>query len=215
MATDAQGRYYQLVLIWLKDAEKFTRYLELMRPIVQRYGGAAERVIAPASIHASAMATPDIANVVFYDSRDAFTSFHQDPAFRAIVHLRSESIDMAQVSGMPVRGDAGEDGLDGRLYVVEVTRFGPEGAAGYRRYEEQEEPALARHGYRVERVVAADSASGFGFEPDLARIGYFEDAGGLTRLEEDPAHARIAKELYPAAVRESVRVIGRAVRTPD
>ena len=205
----ASGRYYQLVFIWMKDPEKFGRYLEAMKPVVQRYGGALERMVAPDAIHADGMAKPDIVNVVFYDDQDAFVAFNRDPEFQRIVHLRSESIGMASVGGLAVRGSVTSEGLGKRLYLVEVARYGPQGVSGYRRYEDQAEPVMSRHGYQVERVLSPHSTSGFPFEPDVVKVAYFDSPDGMDRMHHDPAHRHIENELYPAAVQQSVWVTGR------
>ncbi len=203
MTTDPRERYYQLVFIRMNDAEKFARYCDLARPVVEPYGGALERMLAPDALHGESMARPDIVNIVHYDSRDAFESLHRDPRFREIVHLRTESIEMAQAGGPPTRGAVTADRLDRRLYLVEVARFGPRGADGYQQYEQEAEPLMARHGYRVERVLIPDSSSGFPFEPDIVKIACFPDAECMERMHRDPAHARIENELYPSAVAQS------------
>ena len=45
------GRYHQVVFIWMKDPETFSRYVELLRPLVEPYGGALERMLVPEAIH--------------------------------------------------------------------------------------------------------------------------------------------------------------------
>jgi uncharacterized protein (DUF1330 family) len=208
------GRYHQLVLIWMRDPAKFGRYCEAAAPTVRRYGGDLERMITPDAIYAEGLAKPDVVNVVYYDDRQAFANLGRDPDFQQVVPLRSESIDMATVEGSSVAGSEAPGDVAQRLYLVEVARFGPEGPAGYRRYEEEAEPVMKRFGYHVERVLAPDTASGLPFEPDLVKVAYFDAPDGMERLHGDPLHARIEKELYPAAVRESVWVIGRAHPSP-
>ena len=56
------SRYYQVVFIWMKDPVKFGRYHELLGPVVQRYGGDLERMLAPDTIYAEGMRKPDIVN---------------------------------------------------------------------------------------------------------------------------------------------------------
>jgi uncharacterized protein (DUF1330 family) len=203
-------RYFQVVLIQMKDPPKFARYLELMAPIVQRYGGALERALLPEAVYAESLSKPDTVNVVHYDSRDAFSAFHADPAFQAIAHLRSESIGMAAVGGFAKSGAVTGGDIRERLYTVELARFAGSGAAGYRRYEEESEGVMRRYGYHVERVIATDSMAGLPFKPDIAKVAYFDTGDAMDRLHGDPAHGRIEKELYPAAVAESIWLVAKA-----
>jgi uncharacterized protein (DUF1330 family) len=206
----SKTRYYQVVFIWLKDASKFARYLELMAPIVRRYGGELERSLAPETIYSAAIARPDTINVVFYDSREAFSAFNQDPEFQKVSHLRSESIDMLVVGGVPIGGRVDEGGVAERLYVLEIARFGAGGAAAYRSYEEQAEPVLRRFGYHVERVLAPDAVSGFSFKPDIVKLAYFDAHDGMEQLHRDPSHQGIEQELYPSAVVESIWITAKS-----
>jgi uncharacterized protein (DUF1330 family) len=204
--TSAQ-HYYQLVLIRVTDAPKFARYLDLMKPIVAKYGGALERALAPEAIYAESMAKPGLTNIVYYDNKNAFHAFNQDPAFREIGHLRSESIEMAAVSGLPLDGDVTQAGLEKRLYLVEIAHYRG-GVESYRRYERESAPMMGRHGYHVERVLTADSAAGFAFEPNLVRVAYFDTAEGMDRMQKDPDHERLDR-LYAAAVSKSVWLVAR------
>ena len=206
---DGMSRYYQVVFIRMKDPPKFQRYLKLMGPIVRRYGGSLERQLAPESIYAQGVEKPDTINVVFYDSPEAFTAFNQDPEFKSIVHLRSESIDMVAIGGMPAGGEIIEGRLAERVYTIEIARFGANGVSGYRSYEEQAEPIMRGYGYHVERALTPDAVSGLPFTPDVVKVAYFDGADGLDRLHGDPAHPRIETELYPSAVTQSVWVIAK------
>ena len=176
-----------------------------MRP----YGGSLERRLIPDKISAEGMPKPDIVNIVFYDSRAAFAAFEKDPEFAEIVHLRSESIDMASVAGVPVSGEVTQTDVANRLYLVEVARFGPQGAKGYQEYDQQAEPVMRRYGYHVERRLTRDSASGFPFQPDLVKVAYFDSPDGMERFHADPAHPRIENEIYGAAVQQSIWVVGQ------
>jgi uncharacterized protein (DUF1330 family) len=202
-------RYYQLVFIWMKDPPKFDRYLEQAAPVVRRYGGDLERMLVPDTLYAEGMRKPDVVNIVYYDDREAFAALGRDPEFQKLLHLRAEAIDMASVEGLPVGGTVEHGELGKRTYLVEVARFGARGASGYRHYEEQAEPVMHRYGYQVERVLSPDTAVGFPFQPDVVKIAYFDGPDGMARMHEDPAHHCMERELYPAAVQQSVWVIGR------
>jgi uncharacterized protein (DUF1330 family) len=203
------SRYYQVVFIWMKDPVTFGRYRELLGPIVQCYGGDLERMLAPDTIYAEGMDKPDIVNIVFYNDRDAFAAFSEDPEFEKIVHLRSESIDMVSVAGFPIDGTVTHEALGQRLYLLELARFGPQGAKGYQQYQEEAEPVMSRYGYHVERRLAPDSVSGLPFKPDVVNVAYFDSPDGMERFHTDAAHQRIENELYSAAVQQSIWVVGR------
>jgi uncharacterized protein (DUF1330 family) len=202
--------YYQVVFIRMKDAGKFARYLELMAPIVRRYGGELERSLAARTMHTEALPKPDAINVVFYDNRAAFTAFNQDPEFREIEHLRSESIEMSAIGGFPIGGVVTDDRVAERLYLLEIARFGPSGVAGYRNYEARAERVMRHFGYHVERVLEPDNVSGFPFTPDIVKLAYFDSPAGMERLHQHPAHGSIETELYPSAVAESIWVTAAA-----
>lgn len=206
--SNAETRYYQVVFLWTKDPAKFGRYLELATPVVDRYGGALERMLMPDVIYAEGVQKPDIVNIVYYDSREAFHALHQDPDFKKIVHLRSESVDLFAIDGAPLTGAVSSEALNKRLYLLEVAKLRA-GLAGYRRYEEQADPVMSRYGYHVERVMSAEDASGFSFRPDIVKVAYFDEQDGMERMHKDPEHGRIENDLYPSAVEKSVWVIGR------
>jgi len=205
----ADSRYYQVVFIWLKDPVMFERYIKLLEPVVRPYGGALERQLAPDTIYAESMSKPDIVNVVFYDSPAAFEAFDRDPEFQQIVQLRSESIDMVAVGGLSIAGTPTKEQLDQRLYLVELARFGPNGAQGYQQYEAQAELVMGRYGYHIERRLAPDSVSSLPFQPDLVKVAYFDQLDGLERFHHDPAHEWIENQLYSAAVEQSIWVVAR------
>jgi uncharacterized protein (DUF1330 family) len=207
--SSATSRYYQVVFIWMKDPVKFGRYRELLGPVVQRYGGGLERMLAPDTIYADGMRKPDIVNIVFYEDSDAFAAFTEDPEFANIVHLRSESIDMVSVAGVPTGGTVTQEELGKRVYLVELARFGPLGANGYQHYQAQAELVMSPYGYHAERRLAPDRVSGLSFKPDLVKVAYFDSPDGMEQFHADAAHDRIENQLYSAAVQQSIWVVGR------
>jgi uncharacterized protein (DUF1330 family) len=200
--------YYQLVLLWLEDAARFETYCHLLHPVVESYGGALDVQLRPNAIHAAGLERPDVVNFVHYSSRAAYGEFLADQRFRDIVHLRSTSTRTMSVEGTASKRARGRPAERGALHVVEIARFGPRGISAYRQYEEEAEPVMARYGYQVVHELHPDSASGFGFAPDIVKVAYFDSQENIDRLNGDPAHSRIETELYPAAVAESVWIIG-------
>jgi uncharacterized protein (DUF1330 family) len=196
----AGERWYQLVLIWLRDPARFQRYLEALAPVVTRYGGAADQVFRPTAIHADGLKLPDAVNLVHYDSREAFDAFSADPGFQRIKPLREESIDMLAFDGTlrqctPAAPDPR------RVFGIEIARLAGDGA-GYRRYEREGEPAMRPYGHHVDYVLDVQ-ASPPGRPHDLVKISSFPAEADRARFERDPAHQAIETVLYPLAV-ESV-----------
>jgi hypothetical protein len=202
-------RYYQLVLMRVKDAPLFGTFLDRVAPLAARHGHGLERMLAPDAIYANGIAKPDIVNVVYYENRGAFDAFESELDLQGLRELRSEALDLCTLAGWSSGDGVVPETSGPRRYIVEVARFGPRGADGYRAYEADADAAMARYGYRVERVIEPESASGLGFEPQLAKIAYFEPGDGMERFHADPAHARIERGLYPAAVDRSIWLTGR------
>ncbi|MBL4684409.1 MAG: DUF1330 domain-containing protein [Nannocystaceae bacterium] len=205
---DTAQRYYEVVFIWVKDPEKFNEYLTKSAPIVQRYGGSLERMLVPDEIYAKGIEKPDIVNIVYYDSAQAVADMNRDPDFKAVVHLRTESIDMIAVGGVAAGGVVTQNALKDRTYLVEIAEYSDKGAAGYRTYETEAEPVMEKYGYHVERTLSLDKVSGFPFPGAVAKIAYFDSPDGMEKMHGDPLHDHIETELYPAATGRSAWVIG-------
>jgi uncharacterized protein (DUF1330 family) len=201
-------RYYQVVFIWIKDGTKFARYLDLARPIVERYGGALERMLVPETIHGAGVTKPDIVNIVFYSDRDAFHRLGGDPEFQPLLAMRAEAIDMMSVEGIGSGGELRDGDLTARMYSVELAQFGSGGSASHAAYVSEAEPLMRRFGYHVERGLQPETSAGFPFTPDIVNVTYFDTADALARLDADPSHARV-EGLYGAAVSRSVWAFGR------
>ena len=207
---DLPVRYYQLVLISVRDAELFARYQTAVAPIARGYGRV-ERQLVPERVYGEAVPLPDIVNVVYGNSEESFHALSRDRRFAEVVPMRSASIDMSSISGPAERGEVSEDGLADRLYLVELARFGADGECAYRAYEREAGAFMAPFGYHVERVIRPDGeGSGLPFRPDLVKIAYVDGAGALDRMHADPGQARIEGELYAAAVAQSVWFVARA-----
>jgi uncharacterized protein (DUF1330 family) len=202
-------RYYQVVFIWMRDAPTFAHYLELAAPVVGRYGGALERMLLPDLVVGDGMRKPDVVNVVSYDSAAAFAALDADPDFQQIVPLRSASIDMIAIDGLPSGGLATEHDLADRIYLLELAQYGALGAEGYAALEAQVEPLMRPFGYHLERRIAPQAAPGMPFLPDVVKVAYFDDAAGLEGWHQDPAHPRIEQELYPAAAQQAIWLVAR------
>jgi uncharacterized protein (DUF1330 family) len=206
----SDSRYFQLALLWLRDREKFARYASLVAPIVRPYGAGLACQFLPTTIYAEGMDRPDVVNLVYYESQAAYHEFMRDPAFKQIVHLRSESIAMASVEGSLAGTFAAGARPEQRLYVLELARLGRGGQHGYEAYENEAEPVMTRYSYEVNGMLRPDGSSGLSFTPDVVKIASFTSAADLERMHEDPAHSRIENVLYPEAVAESVWLVANA-----
>lgn len=204
---DADQRYFQLALLWIRDAATFARYGELVAPIVKPYGAGLEGQFRPQTIYAQGMERPGVINLVYYESRGAYRAFTEDPAFKEVVHLRSASIDMASVEGSSTRVGSPRPDAALRLWLIELARYGAGGIEAYQAYEREAEPVMERYGYAVDRVLHPETHGGLPFAPDVVKVASFESAAGMERMHQDPAHSRIEHELYPAAVADSIWIV--------
>jgi uncharacterized protein (DUF1330 family) len=197
------GLWHQLVLIWVHDPARFSEYLAVMAPIVGRYGGAADRSFTPTAIHADGLTTPDMVNLVHYDSRAAFTAFNDDPDFQRIKHLRDESVTLLSVDGRLARAHPAPPDPE-RVYGIEVVEFPQGSGEAYRRYENGAESGMARYGHQVEYVLDIEISSSVDRTFHLAKISSFPSAAHRAAFESDPMHAHIERDLYPAAVADLI-----------
>jgi uncharacterized protein (DUF1330 family) len=199
--------YLQVFFVTLTDPQLFARYAEAVVPIVARHGCGLDVALAPQTV--VGLPTPTVVNLTHCPDEAAFRAFDADPAFQAIVGMRSASCTLASVSGTapgrvdPATGDP--------LYTVEIARFGPDGARGYERYLRDAERAMGPYGYRVVQTFVPTASSGLPFAPDRVTIARFAAADGFARFHDDPAHAAL-EAAYPTAVAESVWAIGRPAR---
>jgi uncharacterized protein (DUF1330 family) len=180
------SRYYQLVLIWVRDTEMFGEYLRLLPPVVARYGGAGDRSFEPTSVQGAGLELPHIVNLVHYDSKEAYQRFNEDPDFQAIAHLRSGSVDLMSFEGRLRRADPSPDGLADRSYLIDVTTRAGDGIDVPGHHTE----------YELDLEHGADG-------PDLAVISYRRGAGPgpETGAAAPPhRHIRLAGRIHPAAL---------------
>lgn len=202
------SKYHQLVLLWITDAPKFQHYLQQMAPIVTRYGGAGDRSFQPSAIWADGIELPHIVNLVHYDSKKAYENFNNDPDFRKIEHLRSESTKIMSYEGYLQLEKASGDGLKDREYNIEIVRYKNGSPEAYREYEMKGEEKMKEYGFEVEFVLDIESKSSGKMQPDMAKVSYFKSAAGKTRFEQDPAHKDI-EALYPSTIDSVIWISGK------
>ena len=204
----SNDRYYQVVLIWMKDANLFAEYGQAVGPVVAKYGGSLERMLTPQEIQGRDLAVPDMVNVVYYDSEEAYEAFERDPEFIEIKQMRTDSIDMLALEGHSSHGAVVEGGEPERLYLLELAEFGDDGEAGYRRYAQRADAFMSPHGFHVEREIAVRRFDdGLGFAPNVARVTYFDGGDGLAKAHSLPGHEELEAG-YDAAAANSLWVVG-------
>lgn len=205
----SDDQYMQAVLVWVRDQTRFGEYIEAVSPVVGKYGGALQQMVAPADIYGAGFDRPDILNVVSYSGKEEWETFESDPEFLAVKPMRTESIDLLSVEGHPIHTDVRNGRVDDRYYVVEYARFGPGGQSRYADYEAEAAQFMDPFGYTVEWMIGVDTAdSGLPFQPDIVKVAYFDNETGFRAAHEAPGHDRIEGDLYEAAVAESLWVIG-------
>jgi uncharacterized protein (DUF1330 family) len=209
----ADGRtYHQLVFIWIRNPTMFAEYLHDLPPIVARFGGAADLSLRPGEIWADGLTLPDVINLVHYDSRQAYERFNADPDFAAIEHLRAGSVDLMTFEGYLTAADPSPAGAPERVYNVELATYRDGSGAAYRAYEERGEARMRDYGYRVEYVLAAETAPAGRSRPDVIKISSFPDQAAKAAFEADPAHREMEEKLYPTATDHVVWLTGRTAR---
>jgi uncharacterized protein (DUF1330 family) len=196
-------------LIWVNDSAKYQEYLQKLRPVVAKYGGIADRIFQPTSIWAEGLETPHIVNLVHYDSKEAFEALREDPDFKKIVHLRSESIHMMSFEGYMSVENPSLEGVKERLYNIELAYYRNRSPETYRKYEAEGEKKMKEYGFEIEYVMDMDVKSGEERQPDLAKISYFKSATDKSNFEKNPMHKTIEEELYPAAIDKVIWISGQ------
>lgn len=209
----AEEKYYQIVMIWLKDPAKFQEYGQKMAPIVSKYGGNGERIITPVESFyggktGGGLSQPDMVNIVFYDNKEAYENFENDPEFKKIEHLRSESIKMVAIGGKATGGELKSGNTSQRLYMIEVGYFNDNGK-NYKAYEKASKGFNKRLGLNKERVLIPDQVWGNIEMPDLVTVKYIDNAADKSKMESDPDHSKI-EELYGKAMKDLIWIEGKA-----
>lgn len=203
-------KYYELVLIWVKDPAKFEEYGAKVTPIVQKYGGGIDKMFAPSSIYAEDLEQPHIVNLVYYESKEAYTNFTNDPDFKAIEHLRNEGIDMISFRGYLNTNNPSFENLEERMYNIELANYKDGDKSTYKIYENEGEDKMKKYGFETEFVLDIDvQSSPLNGQLDFAKISFFKNEASMSDFEKDPAHKLIEEELYPNATENVIWISGK------
>lgn len=202
---------HRLWLLTIHDAATFDAYQQRVAAVAARYGRI-ERAVSPVAV-AGTLPLPTVVNLIRLNGADAVTAFEADPGFRAVAHLRDQSVELLHLDGVcRAADDPPEAGgnLAARRYLVEVARLAD--AAGYAGYARRATAAMAPYGYQVEhRMEVTGASEGWPFTPDVVTVAYFDQPDGQARFEQDPAHAELEGAAYDAVVADSVWLIGSAI----
>ncbi len=205
-------QYYQVVMIWMKDPAKFQDYAGKMGPIVAKYGGNGERIISPVkSIYAgnAGIKQPDMINIVYYDSKEAYEKFENDPEFQKIKHLRTESIDMAGIGGFATEGEIKSGAVADRLYMLEFAYFKDGNSRAYNSYKKKSKSFYEKHGLFTERVFKPVDVFGNIEMPDRVSVLYHDRETRKEELQNDPRHKEI-EDLYAKSISDLIWIEGKA-----
>ena len=210
-------KYYQVVMIWVKDPAKFQKYGELMGPIVSKYGGRGERILTPVSTFyggetGKSLSQPHMVNIVYYDSKEAYEKFEKDPEFLKIKSMRDESIEMAGIGGTSLAGELIKGGVEDRLYMIEFAYYSDKKGSAYKKYEQGSQGFSQRLGLKKERVLKPDNSFGNIDMPDMVTVKYLEKESDKPNMEKDQDHSKV-EELYGAAIRDLIWIEGKAAFT--
>lgn len=207
-------KYFQVVMIWIKDPVKFQDYGQKVGPIVAKYGGNAERIISPVESFyggntAKEFEAPHMVNIVYYDSKEAYEDFEKDPEFLKIKHLRTESVEMAGIGGTVLGGELSLQEVANRLYMIEFAYYSDQDGKKYEKYERKARAFSERSGLHKERILHPDTKFGNIELPDLVSIKYIEQAEQKAEMEKDKDHPKVEK-LYGEAIRDLIWIEGKA-----
>ena len=201
-----EKKYYQLVLIWVKDPAKFQEYATKVAPIVGKYGGRLDKMFEPTAIYAEGIEQPHIVNLVHYDTKEAYLEFEKDKDFQQIKHLREESIKMIAYEGYLSIDQPSMNGIANRVYNIELAKFKQGDSKPYKKYEKQGEVFMTEYGYAVEYKMDIDRGDR---DQDFVKISFWNDESGIKSFEKHEAHDKIEKELYPNAVENLIWITAR------
>ena len=98
--------------------------------------------------------------------------------------------------------DPSPAGSPDRLYNVELATYRDGTGEAYRAYEERGEARMREYGYRVEYVLAAETAPAGRPRPDVVKISSFPDRTARAAFDADPAHSRDRGEAVPGGDRQ-------------
>ncbi|WP_223034075.1 DUF1330 domain-containing protein [Hanstruepera marina] len=211
---DVEDKYYQVVLIWVKDPLKFREYGEKMRPIVQKYGGSTERMINPVTSiysgsYGSSLSQPNILNIVYYHNKEAYENFNKDPEYQSLIPLRDEAIDIVGVGGKSIEGKLIKGEASKRLYMIEFSYFSDSDGSKYKLYKKNSLEFYNRNGVELERSIAPSEVFGNIIDlPNIVNISYIK-SGDSSQLQKDSEHHSI-QGAFRQAVSNTVWIEGKA-----
>lgn len=206
-------KYYQVVLVWVKDPQKYQEYVQKLGPVVSKYGSQAERIVSPVSTFfavkkADELSKPDMVNIVYYESKAAYQKFENDPEFLALKDLRAEAIDIAGIDGEAIdNAPVLSGGVEDRLYMIEFLNY--KNKKTYEDYLVKTKDYYKRHQLITERAFKVDRSFGNIERPHVVNIKYLKKASKRPEMESDKEHAQVEK-LYGEMLTDLIWIEGKA-----
>jgi hypothetical protein len=204
-----QRQYFQLTLLWSGSPTQRQQYWDVADGAVSSCGGSNERKIAPDCILAQGLEKPDTVSLARFPTVRAFIDSQHSERMHEFRSFHHGAYRLATVEGPAVRSELRGQDLGHSPYLVEISRFCAGGAAVYETYEREVQPVLARYKYRLEVEMQPEFTSGLPFRADIVKVGVFERADGLTRLQADPDYEQLVR-MHRMATLSSVWILGRS-----
>jgi len=204
-------KYYQVVLVWVKNPQKYQEYVQKLGPVVSKYESNAERIISPvksffAVKKGKELKTPHMINIVYYKSKKAYHKFLKDPEYIKLKKLRSEAIDIAGIDGEVIGGKLEKGNVADRLYMIEFLNY--KNKKSYNNYIKKTKPYYKRHLVN-ERILKPDNVFGNINMPDVVFIKYIKNEADRSKMETDKEHPMVEK-LYGDMLSDLVWIEGKA-----
>ncbi len=98
-------RFYAVLLLWVRDPERFTEYQEKAKPLLEKHGVHIERWLMTQDMDGDGLERPDQIVVTWFSSADAKAAYENDPQVVEVAKIRDESVKLVTITGTSVFGD--------------------------------------------------------------------------------------------------------------
>lgn len=211
-----EDRIYHLILVWIKDHDKFDEYKNKVKSLGANHGVDIERVIRAQEIWTVGTDTqaskskfniekPDMVYVIYFDNREAEMDMAMDSEFREIVPQWEDAMNIAIVSAKAVDGAPLDSNTNDRVYAIEFVYLKNGDADARKETRKVSNSVLLRDRHDIERTLRPTFAYGLAL-PDLINIIYYQtwNATAHTRKNE-------IESLYIESVEICGWIIGKAM----
>jgi uncharacterized protein (DUF1330 family) len=101
----SDDRIYAVLLVWVRDPERFAEYQERARPILAKHGVHIERWLMTQDMDGDGLERPDEIVVTWFRTPEAKAAFENDAEFAEAVKIRDEAVKLVAITGSSVFGD--------------------------------------------------------------------------------------------------------------